>query len=236
MSENEICLKYEDFDFFDAELEKKSENKRKRTNAILYKSLVNDKHYRNVKFDLATGALKAVHIGHNIGDTKGLKAEKKLLDMLFNCGRCVILCDEQKKDSKGFVKASLDMILDGLRMDIKAITKNKDYYGYAIWTKVNQLARFNSRSDVKVQADSICFFFDDPAMFNPKKILDGYCFMLANSSKYYCLRHILCFLNNGGELELKVFNFFTDKVCSNDAGGMKCRYKMRTFSSELPGR
>ena len=40
--------------------------------------------------------------------------------------------------------------------------------------KNNQIARYNHRTDVHEMANTLCLYFDDPAMFAPYKITRGY--------------------------------------------------------------
>lgn len=96
---------------------RKSEIMRIEENKKLYDKLSKDKHYKDIEFNEKTGALKATHLGHNDGCGQGFQLEKKLVDGLFACGHSIILCDEKKKGRDGNVMVSLDMILDGVRMD-----------------------------------------------------------------------------------------------------------------------
>ena len=187
---------------------RKSEIKRIEENKKLYDKLSKDKHYKDIEFNEKTGALKATHLGHNDGSGQGFQLEKKLVDGLFACGHSIILCDEKKKGRDGNVMVSLDMILDGVRMDIKSITKNKLFYGGPIREKNKQLAKFNQRSDVHEPADTLCLYFDEPTMFTPEKITKGYEYMLANTSWKIALKHIVCVINsNKGGFEIKTFDF-----------------------------
>lgn len=186
---------------------RKSEIKRIEENKKLYDKLSKDKHYKDIEFDAKTGALKAAHIGHNTGSDKGFKLEEKLIDGLYSCGHSIILCDEKKKGRDGNVLVSLDMILDGVRMDIKSITKNKSFYGGPIKEKNKQLVKFNHRSDVHEPADTLCLYFDDPTMFAPEKITKGYEYMLSKTSGEVALHHILCVVNSNKGLEIKTFDF-----------------------------
>ena len=186
---------------------RKSELKRVEENRKLYDKLSKDKRYKDVEFDPETGALKATHIGHNEGHDPGFILEKKLVDSLYNCGHSIILCDEQKKGRDGNTLVSLDMVLDGVRMDIKSITKNKDFYGSAIREKNKQLVKFNARTDVHEPADTLCLYFDDPTMFAPEKITKGYEYMVGRTSRAIQLRHIVCVINSAKGLEIKTFDF-----------------------------
>ena len=126
---------------------------------------------------------------------------------MYKHGHSIILCDEQKKGRDGNVLTSLDMILDGVRMDIKSITKNKDFYGAAIRDKNRQLTRFNTRTDIHEKSDTLCMYFDDPSMFSPEKIIKGYEYMKSNTSREIHLRHVMCVINSGKGLEIKEFSF-----------------------------
>ena len=185
----------------------KSEQKRIEENRKLYDKLSKDKRYKDVEFNPENGAVRATHLGHNEGNSEGMQLEKKLVDALYSCGHSVILCDEQKKGRNGNVLTSLDMILDGVRMDIKSITKNKAFYGAAIRDKNNQLARYNARSDVYEPATTLCIYFDDPTMFTPEKITKGYEYMAWKTSKGIFIKRIVCFINSAKGLETKTFDF-----------------------------
>ena len=99
------------------------------------------------------------------------------------------------------------MILDGVRMDIKSITKGKSHYGSAIMKKNGQLIKFNSRPDVHETADSLCLYFDDPTMFAPEKISKGYEYMRSKYNKDIYIKHIICCINSAKGLEIKTFDF-----------------------------
>lgn len=185
----------------------KSERERIEQNRKLYDRLSKDSRYVNVEFNPVNGALKATHRGHNEEKNEGTRLERKLMDALYSCGHSVILCDEQKKGKDGNRLTALDMILDGVRMDIKSITKNKNYYGSAIRGKNDQLYKFNRRSDIHEKADTICLYFDDPTMFAPEKITKGYEFMKYLTKKEICIKHIICAINSAKGLELRHFDF-----------------------------
>lgn len=44
-------------------------------------------------------------------------------------------------------------------------------------------------------------------MFSPEKITKGYEYMVANTRKGVCVRHIICAINSAKGLELKTFDF-----------------------------
>ena len=186
-------------------------------NQKLYDRLSKDSRYIDVEYNPETGAVRATHRGHNRKpehtNNRGHEFEVKLQKLLYDAGHSVILCDEQKLD--GFKKrmgikehlAALDMILDGVRMDIKSIEKDKSFYGNPLIDKNNQLIRFNRRTDVHTPADTVCLYFDDPSMFAPEKITKGYDYMLAHTHDPIHLKHVICALNTKKGLLLKRFDF-----------------------------
>ena len=184
-----------------------SERKRKEENRKLYDRLSKDSRYVDVQFNPENGAVSATHRGHNTGSSDGMRLEKKLMDALYSCGHSVILCDEQKKGRDGQTLTSLDMVLDGVRMDIKSITKNKAHYGSAIMKKNGQLFKFNARTDVHENADTLCLYFDEPSMFAPEKISRGYEYMLSKMDKEIYVKHIVCCINSAKGLEIKTYDF-----------------------------
>ena len=151
--------------------------------------------------------MKATHIGHNEGNDEDFRLEKKLVNHLYSCGHSIILADEQKKGRDGNVLTSLDMVLDGIRMDIKSITKNKAHYGASIRAKNKQLVKFNARTDIHEYADTLCLYFDDPSMFAPDKITKGYEYMTSLTSRELQIRHIVCVINSSKGIEIKTFDF-----------------------------
>ena len=185
----------------------KTEYRRIQNNKKLYDRLSKDKRYKDVEFNPENGALKATHLGHNTGNDTGFLLEKKLVDALFKCGHSIILCDEQKKGKDGNRLSSLDMILDGVRMDIKSITKNKAHYGAALRQKNKQVAKYNARTDVHKNADTLCIYFDDPTMFAPEKISRGYEYMVEKTTREIQLKHIVCIINSTKGMEIKTFDF-----------------------------
>lgn len=186
---------------------RKEELKRIAHNKQEYDRLSKDKRYKDVEFNPENGALKATHLGHNEGTSEGMNLEKELARMLYDCGHSVILCDEQKKGRSGETLVSLDMILDGTRMDIASVTKNKYFYGSIICRKNKQLVKYNDRSDVHEKNNTLCMFFNDPSMLGAKKIRRGYQYMKQRAEKEPTLRHIVCILRKEKGLEIQKFDF-----------------------------
>ena len=96
-----------------------------------------------------------------------------------------------KKGKNGNLLPSLDMLFDGVLMDIKSITKLKGHYGAALTSKNKQLNKFNARSDVRVKADTVCLYFHDGDMFSKKRIMDGVDY-LRDNAKNVVIKHIVC--------------------------------------------
>ncbi len=187
----------------------KEERARIEDNRKLYDRLSKDSRYINVEFNSENGALKATHRGHNMPDgcASGKDKEIILVDKLYQCGHSVILCDEKKKGGNGKTMCALDMILDGVRMDIASIEVEKPFYGSPMIRKNLQLVKYNSRSDVHDTSDTLCMYFDDPKMFEPQKITKGYEYMLENTKIPIHLKHVICAINSAKGLEIKRFDF-----------------------------
>ena len=144
-----------------------------------YLQLTKDKEYRDVEFDPETGGIKASHIGHKRNSTKETyfgeekltahALEEECADTLFRAGHKVIFLDESKLDQNGRPFSALDMSVDGVVMDIRSITVDKDNYVNALTAKNKQLERYNLRSDVE-RAESLCLYFHDPTMFSDARI------------------------------------------------------------------
>ena len=144
-----------------------------------YLQLTKDKEYRDVEFDPETGGIKASHIGHKRNSTKeryfgeekltAHALEEECADTLFHAGHKVIFLDESKHDRNGRPFSALDMSVDGVVMDIRSITLDKDNYVNALTAKNKQLEKYNLRSDVE-RADSLCLYFHDSTMFSDARI------------------------------------------------------------------
>ena len=201
----------------------KEERRRIEKNRQLYERLSRDSRYYDVKFNPETGAVKAIHRGHKVdvsGKDRGKQMENILIDKLFDAGHTVILCDESKrrphtfnergKRVQGCEYRALDMILDGVMMDIYSPDNNKKFYGWGIYGKNNQLIDYNSRPDVHTPADTVCIYFDNPSWFSPKKIEKGFAFATEEAEKRkekIIVKHIVCAINSAKGLELKTFDF-----------------------------
>lgn len=166
-----------------------------------YESLKNNRDYTDVQYDEKSGGVRAMHVGHNTKcnaseilkwDMTGADLENEAVELLFRSGHSVILCDESKKKD-GKTLPALDIMLDGVMMDIRSITENKLHYGAAIKAENNQLYRYNLRDDVTQPADTICLYFHDAAMHAPEKISKGMQWLAGFVSTPF-VKHVVCVL------------------------------------------
>ena len=81
---------------------------------VAAKLLNEDKNYKDVKYDSATGGLKAIHIGHNF-DKVGGEYEKNACDVAYSEGHAIILGNEySNKIGQRFTEG----LFDGLRFEV----------------------------------------------------------------------------------------------------------------------
>ena len=144
-----------------------------------YYDLKHDHNYRDVRYDKKSGGVRATHIGHNdntgrkefLGGTmSGADLERACVEQLFKAGHKVILCDESKMRKTGEAYSALDMQLDGIMMDIRAIT-GKGWYWRALLKKNVQLKKYNARPDIVDEAHALCLYFHRSGMFNEDNLL-----------------------------------------------------------------
>lgn len=179
-----------------------------------YEQYKNDPDYEDVQFDEETGGVFARHKGHNHGTDptpylkhltpdgsgyKGWELEDFCIEQLFKMGNSVIVQPEglPKPCRQGETQThytALDIILNGIRMDIRSITKNKGYYYWPLRKKNDQLTNWNNENP-NDPADSVMLYFHDPAMFSRLKVKDGIIHYL-NSEYLYgihnYIKHVYC--------------------------------------------
>lgn len=157
---------------------------RKKRNKELYEKMKLDKEFRKVEYNEATGGLKAESIHHNStskGDKffmdendgkgySGQELEKFCQDELFRTGHSCILMGENLPKGDGTFLTALDSIIDGRRMDIRAITENSETYRNQITSKNKQLKKWLEQTQSTTE-DSVCLYFHDSSMFSDKKML-----------------------------------------------------------------
>lgn len=186
---------------------------RKEFNRTIYNRLKEDKNYTDVEFNETTGGVKATHIGHNThpndnvryfnGTLTGDDLEREFMQLAFESGHSVIFNNESKVGNNGNQLSSLDMIFDGVVMDLKSITKLKDFYGNAIKAKNEQLLRYNIREDVKIKSDTICLYFHDSSMYSPERIIKGIEWVKQNPlTTEIVVKAIICALKEGNGLKI----------------------------------
>lgn len=190
-------------------------NRQKRIalNRQKYEELKKDPNYKDVEFNPVTGALKATHVGHKEHPNdkvrhfeEGLTGddlEDEFMNLAFNSEHSVIFNNESKVGKNGNQLSSLDMTFDGVVMDIKSITKLKDFYGNAIKAKNEQLLRYNIREDVKIKSDTICLYFHDSSMYSPERIIEGVEWVKQNPlTTEIAVKTIICALKDGNGLKI----------------------------------
>ena len=179
-----------------------------------YEQYKNDPDYVDVEFDENTGGVKAMHKDHNSGkdpqsffehltsDGSGFKTwelENFCIEQLFKTGNSVIVQPEglPKPHQPGKTEThytALDIVLNGVRMDIKSITKLKNYYTSALQGKYRQLKNWN-KENPNNPADSVMLYFHDPSMFSRVKVKDGITHYLNNGflyGKHNYIKHVYC--------------------------------------------
>ena len=147
-----------------------------------YMMLFSDKDYTDVEYNPDNGGLKARHVKrHNhsskkeetfFGDEKltSTALELECQDNLYRLGHRAILMPEKIKGENGDYLPSLDMVLNGKRMDIKSITSATEY-GNALLTKNKQLNNMFNKTGL--DSDSVCLYFHKPSMFSDKIMKDS---------------------------------------------------------------
>lgn len=176
-----------------------SEQARKEEAKRLYDRLSRDDKYMGVKWDSTTGALSAQHRGHNTEcnnseilnwNMTSYQLEVELQNLLYKNGHIAILCDEQKRKGSKTLPA-LDMQLDGVMMDIKTPKNKRRHYGSQIADKNGQLIKYNSRSDVTVDADTVCLYFHDSSYYHPGRITNGIKWARGKTSNFI-IKNVVC--------------------------------------------
>lgn len=193
----------------DAKLKKAKESERKSE----YNELRKDEQYHHVEYDKKTGGIKATHIGHInhsgskderfFGRLTSSDLECECQNALFKMGHTAILCDESKM-AGGNRLPSLDLRLDGQMMDIRSITGH-GWYSSSMISKNKQLKKYNARLDVTEHADTMCFYFHDPKLFDEKKMkksINYFRYFRTNDGHLLDkdLKHVVCIIKGRDEL------------------------------------
>ena len=184
----------------------------------LYQDLQKDSDYEEVKYDKKSGGVMATHIGHIkhssdneevfFGGLTSTDLENNCQYTLFKAGHSAILCDESKRRPDGSKYTALDLRLDGKLMDIRSITGTGNY-SWAILSKNKQLRKFNARTDITEKSDCVCLYFEDPTLFDEKKMQRSLNFFRYHRENDGTLtekivKHVYCVIK--GEKEIKIYD------------------------------
>lgn len=184
------------------------------SNRRLYEKLKDDDRYVGVEFDEQTGGLMATHRGHNthpndnnilIGGMTGDELEKHFQRQMFKTGHSVVFCDESKQNASKQTLSALDMVLDGVVMDLASVTKHKKHYGSVFTKKNKQLGRYNRRSDVTIESNTVCVYFYEPTMYSRKGVIDGIDYLKSKVDNMR-IKHIVCVINEANGIEIERYD------------------------------
>lgn len=140
-----------------------------------YHRLLNDPDYKDVEFDKINGGVKATHVDHkeHKNDKKtyfpeqltGDQLENIFQDKAYRLGHSVIFRAEADNT------VDLDMILDGIKMDLISVTENSETFRGQLKRKNNQLRNYNHLYDET--NTSVCMYFHDPSYYSYNKVERG---------------------------------------------------------------
>ncbi len=155
--------------------ETKGLDERKDTNRKEYERLKQDPDYINVKYDKKSGGVKGAHKGHkkhkNDNQTyfeeklTGDQLEEEFQDKAFKKGHSVIFRAERENET------DLDMILDGVKMDLISVTENSITYRNQLSRKNSQLKDYNRLENE--ENSSVCMYFHVPSFYTEDKVRNG---------------------------------------------------------------
>lgn len=158
--------------------------KRYLENQKAYYSLLKDKDYIDVKFNILNGGLKATHRLHNFHPKMG-HYEEEVRDILFNTGNKIILAKE-RADVGEIIKDGqkhIDGYLNDLSCDISTI----------LGSGKNTIKKAFQHSHKK-GAEMAILYFPDKEMFSIEKISLG--LKMFNSHTDYEFKQILSIVDN----------------------------------------
>jgi len=134
-------------------------------NKKLYKRLLKNRNYTDVRFNPKTGALSAIHKEHCFDHTIGIFGiprgdyERITVEILFDYGRCVIL----ESENKDIGTKTPEGLLDGKKFEIKGIEGTG---------KRNIITKISDAS--KQGVETVVLYFHDMNMFDLQKIINAY--------------------------------------------------------------
>lgn len=159
----------------------------------------NNSEYIDVEFNILNGGVKATHKSHYNHATKDKRKyfnnlysssdlEKLCQSILYDLGfSCILENEIIYNPITGKQVTSLDTTTNGIRMDIRSITENRNKtIENALKAKRKQLHKFNAEN--KTHLDSLILYFHDPNFFKRPPVIEG----LQGS-----LRRIICVFGNG---------------------------------------
>lgn len=188
----------------------------KRVRGKQFLLLKKDKNYTDVAIN-DNGGLKATHVNHEsgakkqevcIGQLTGYDLEKELRDLAFNNGHSVILCEEGKQLQNGTQATALDMVFDGVRMDIRSVCSESGFYHNQIKAKNVQLYKWNKQQNDT--SNSVCLYFHDKSLFHEENMTESYKRFIDRAKKnkqQIVIKNILCAIKDGENLIIKRFSF-----------------------------
>lgn len=156
----------------------------------------NDPNYKDVEFNPENGALKATHTGHFYH-----KEEDECQQILFETGNKAVLLDESAKDNNNDFLPSLDLELNGKKMDIRTITEaNENTIRNGLNAKDKQIRNVFNKTGVV--SDSVCLYFRDAGLYSTEAVLAGINAYKKNQN--YRIKYVYCVVNakKGGFLRM----------------------------------
>lgn len=174
-----------------------------------FDELVKSGNYTDLEFNPETGAYKAIHIDHVSHEIKeffgntlsGSDLEKECLNVLYKHGDRAILRNEKKQGPPNKTLPALDLLRNGVVVDIRSITKNgENTIRNGLEAKDDQIKRAK-KAGVEY-SDQVCLYFHDPSFFSEKKVvanIEGY-------KKYHTprIKKVICVLESGEVYEYGV--------------------------------
>ena len=159
----------------------------------------NDENYEDLEYNILNGGIKATHISHYKHETKDKRKyfnnlysssdlEKLCQNVLYKLGfSCVLENEIVYNPLTGKQVTSLDTTTNGVRMDIRSITENRDKtIDNALKAKRKQLHKFNAENNTEL--NSLILYFHDPTFFRRESVYEGL---------QGCLKRIICVFGNG---------------------------------------
>ena len=103
---------------------------------------------------------------------------------------------------------SLDMVFDGVRMDIKSVCSYTYKYRNQIKTKNNQLRTWNAQQNDN--SNTVCLYFHDKKMFKDESVVKSYkdfVIVTKQNKQSIVVKNIVCAIKDGEKLIIKRYSF-----------------------------